>query len=88
MVAAVMRRKGRGNDYARKRGGFQIAKRAAQGTRGTKPALFTSLGQSGTHHHCKNIKSQATSSHYFHLLHLVTSDKNHHYTLSPSFPHN
>jgi hypothetical protein len=43
VAAAAIRRKGRGNDYARKGGGFQIAKRATQGTRGTKPALLTSL---------------------------------------------
>jgi hypothetical protein len=43
VAAAAMRRKGRGNDCTRKRGGFQIAKRAMQGTRGTKPVLLTSL---------------------------------------------
>jgi hypothetical protein len=32
--------------------------------------------------------NRATSSHCSHLLHSITSDKNHHCTLSPSFPHN
>jgi hypothetical protein len=43
VAVAATRRKGRGNDCTRKRGGFQIAKRAAQGTRGTKLALLTSF---------------------------------------------
>jgi hypothetical protein len=43
VAVAATRRKGRENDCARKRGGFQIAKRATQGTRGTKLALLTSL---------------------------------------------
>jgi hypothetical protein len=43
VAAAATRRKDRGNDCARRRGGFRIAKEAAQGTRGNKPALLTSL---------------------------------------------
>jgi hypothetical protein len=43
VAAAVTRRKGRGNDCARRRGGFQIVKRAMQDTRGNKPVLLTSL---------------------------------------------
>jgi hypothetical protein len=43
VAAMAIRRKGRGNNCARKRDGFQIAKRATQGTRGTKPVLLTSL---------------------------------------------
>jgi hypothetical protein len=35
-----MRRKGRGNDCARKGGGFQIAKRAAQSAWGIQPPLL------------------------------------------------
>jgi hypothetical protein len=37
------KKKGRGNDCARKGGGFQIAKRATEGARGTKPTLLTSV---------------------------------------------
>jgi hypothetical protein len=43
VVAAAMRRKGRGDDCARKRGGFQIAKRATHGRWGTTSTLLTSL---------------------------------------------
>jgi hypothetical protein len=42
-ILAAVRRKGRGNDCTRKRGAFQIAKRATQGTRGTKLTLLTFL---------------------------------------------
>jgi hypothetical protein len=43
VAETAIRRKGRGNNYARKRDGFQIAKRVTQGTQGTKPVLLTSL---------------------------------------------
>jgi hypothetical protein len=88
VAAAVTRRKGRGNDCARRRGGFQIVKRAMQDTRGNKPVLLTSLWQSGTHYPHENLRSRAMSSHCSQQPHSITSDKNRNCTLSPCFLHN